>query len=1404
LAIISSGQITLTDLNDSTQLYLYLNPSASKIQIYDPNGPIYYNPDFTSANFSITPELYIAGNNTNLLPTNDTSVASVTWYEGNQTSTPLAETASGTTPNGLTYTIPTGDVKTTAKTLTIKSNITANNAIFTCVVIYNDTATAQPLTIKQNIEITKITNGTNGTGSNAVSVIVTNDNVTLTADSSGGVISYAPSTTDIHVYDGTAELIYDGTGTTSGKYKVTASITNGTISAGTIASAGVSPNFYATVPAASLMTTDTAKISYRVQGKNNAGTNIDLTKEQTYSKAKAGGTPTTYSLNCPTFVIKKNGAGTFSPTNISISAVSQAGTSAPAAYNGVYKVYTTNGTVNASTSWGTAAYTTADTTNGEASTTYPNAGSYASDITGIKVELWTKGASGVLVDSQVITVVSDGQQNVTGFLTNQSATLAADYTGAITNYGPSVTDIHVYDGTSELKYDGSGTLNGTYKINTPALTTGTITTLGSVSAVTSSTPNYATVSAIAGLSTDTATITFTIVGKNNLGVGFTITQVQSIARAKSGQNGTTPTAYSLVAPNQAIKKDAAGTYSPTNITVSGLSQVGSASPAAYSTIFKFYTTNLTVNNSTAWGTATTLPATGTATSVTYPATGTFAAGITGIKVEMYDSTGTTVLDSQVVPIISDGSQAITSILTNDTASVATDSTGGSGVYSATPTDIHVYDGGTELKYVTTAPAAGEYNVNTSGVAPVGITAGSIAASVATTPIYAKVGAASLITADTATITFTISGKNLLGQVFSTTKVQSISRTKNGADAGSYWCVPSPSAISQSNLGVLTPTSVTCQGFSQVGTGAVSTATSFKWVVGTSTNGIDFNDGAVTTGVSATSPAYPAGLKAIRFRMYLSTVTPNGNTNMQDEATVWVVADGQDSLFLKVWGPKGEETYNSANDIQLQADLYKGASTVLPTAWKWYMQDATATVANGAGDTDGLDGWRLINGIAAAPTTAPTLAAVPNTSTLMTAQTYYSVYTWTGISGETLKNTTQGSFALAANNDLKVSVPSPFPANATSAKIYVGTVSGGPYYYQGTIGAANGVPDVQKLTVTSGATAVGANNVTVTVPGSAGVTTSVNGGAKEVDTLTVTAAAGTAGNVTITLNGVAVNIAVAAADAATTVATKIAAGAYTGWTASAAGAVVTFTKSVAGTVSAPVYSAGTTGATGTFVRTTTGVNPDSTSTIASNIAAKAYTGYTTSVASNVVTFTATTEGTKSAITWSAGSTGVVASFATTTAGTNDYLTIVKYNNTGNQPPTTDSALSAAVTGAQLTVKPDSIPTAISVKCVATAPTSGTKYTGIVSVRDFTDPIIVQINGVQTFKNGQGTAVYTVSLAQNGAIISNAGYTFNWALWNADNTLAKDYSSGATPIIADTITVPATDVNGTGYLVCKVIK
>lgn len=87
--------------------------------------------------------------------------------------------------------------------------------------------------------------------------------------------------------------------------------------------------------------------------------------------------------------------------------------------------------------------------------------------------------------------------------------------------------------------------------------------------------------------------------------------------------------------------------------------------------------------------------------------------------------------------------------------------------------------------------------------------------------------------------------------------------------------------------------------------------------------------------------------------------------------------------------------------------------------------------------------------------------------------------------------------------------------------------------------------------------------------------------KEVDSLTITAAATASGNVTVTLNGVATNVAVTSGDTTAQVATKIAAASYTGWTASASGSIVTFTSTTVGTRTAPSYSAGTTGATGTM-------------------------------------------------------------------------------------------------------------------------------------------------------------------------------------------------------------------------------
>lgn len=104
---------------------------------------------------------------------------------------------------------------------------------------------------------------------------------------------------------------------------------------------------------------------------------------------------------------------------------------------------------------------------------------------------------------------------------------------------------------------------------------------------------------------------------------------------------------------------------------------------------------------------------------------------------------------------------------------------------------------------------------------------------------------------------------------------------------------------------------------------------------------------------------------------------------------------------------------------------------------------------------------------------------------------------------------------------------------------------------------------------------------------------VAGNIAEVDTLTVTAIPTVAGNITITLNGVAKTVAVDPAVQTTTalLATLIRGTAFTGWTTGGTESVITFTSTTTGARTGPTFSGGTTGVTGTFVVTVNGVNPD---------------------------------------------------------------------------------------------------------------------------------------------------------------------------------------------------------------------
>lgn len=97
------------------------------------------------------------------------------------------------------------------------------------------------------------------------------------------------------------------------------------------------------------------------------------------------------------------------------------------------------------------------------------------------------------------------------------------------------------------------------------------------------------------------------------------------------------------------------------------------------------------------------------------------------------------------------------------------------------------------------------------------------------------------------------------------------------------------------------------------------------------------------------------------------------------------------------------------------------------------------------------------------------------------------------------------------------------------------------------------------------------------------------GKAEIASLDISGAVSTAGNVTVTLDGVAVTVAVLLADTATVVATKIRGTAFAGWTTGGTGINVTFTANAIGVKTDAVYSAGTTGATGTMSTTVQGEN-----------------------------------------------------------------------------------------------------------------------------------------------------------------------------------------------------------------------
>jgi hypothetical protein len=427
MAIVASGQMTLVDMNDNKQLVSYIGSSQQRQVIFNPNNNT-YSPNYSSANQVLTPQLFIAGNSTDII----SSAKSVRWfYQTNSTGSLTEITASGSG-----YTLGTGAVKT----LTISSNVLASNTSMTYIVeiVYTDTDTGFDVLTKAEIELVKITNGSDGADAiNALAVVLSNEAHVIPSDSAGGSQNYSNSGTTIRLYEGASELTYDGTGTSNGTWKVTASGSG--ITAGSITDSGT----YATVGNASAMGGDTGKITYTITGKRANGTTFSLTKDQTFTKSKqgiAGTSPTAYTMIASADALQKDISNNFTPASITFTAKSQTGNGTIANYNARWVI---EDTTDLST-W--TARTVAPTTD-ESSKTYTPS---SANVKAVRVKMYVAGGTTTLLDEQTIPVVSDGATGAKGDNSIIGVVWTPEGNTLKNSEGTLKAQMNIYNGTAEV------------------------------------------------------------------------------------------------------------------------------------------------------------------------------------------------------------------------------------------------------------------------------------------------------------------------------------------------------------------------------------------------------------------------------------------------------------------------------------------------------------------------------------------------------------------------------------------------------------------------------------------------------------------------------------------------------------------------------------------------------------------------------------------------------------------------------------------------------------------------------------------------------------------------------------------------------------------------------------------
>ena len=199
-----------------------------------------------------------------------------------------------------------------------------------------------------------------------------------------------------------------------------------------------------------------------------------------------------------------------------------------------------------------------------------------------------------VTDTTQIIKVEGGANGVSALqylLTNEAHIVPASSAGVVSSYTNSGTEIYVYEGSTELDYDGSGTTAAHWKVGTPTVSPAGKITVGSIT----DGGNYAVVGNHSSMnnSTDSVTISYPISGKTADGTNFSFTKTQTIAKSKAGTDGTPGDNAKLLALSATSQTfafddstDTSATPSPITISVNAQNLSGGAIAASDITITK--------------------------------------------------------------------------------------------------------------------------------------------------------------------------------------------------------------------------------------------------------------------------------------------------------------------------------------------------------------------------------------------------------------------------------------------------------------------------------------------------------------------------------------------------------------------------------------------------------------------------------------------------------------------------------------------------------------------------------------------------------------------------------------------------------------------------------------------------